>query len=86
MSDDLQTVCGRMTKLVEEFAENSDAIDELIARDNAEDLLVALALSEAFMRGVITLEAKGEMHIRTSEEELRELLQEMGDSEEEDEE
>ena len=86
MSDDIKAVCERMTRLIEEFAENSDAVDELLARDNAEDLLVALALAEGLIQGLLTLEPKADAHIRTSEGELKEILQEFEDSEEEDDE
>jgi len=75
-----------MIGLVEEFAENSDAVDELLSRDNAEELLVALALSEAFVKGAVILEPRAEVHIQASEKELKEILEEMGDSDEEDEE
>jgi len=85
MSDDIQTVCRRMAELSGEFADNSDATDELIARDNAEDLLVALALSIAFVQDAVTLGTKAEAHIRESEGELMVILQEMGDLEEEEE-
>ena len=86
MSDDIKVACQRMIGLVEEFAENSDAVDELLSRDNAEELLVALALSEAFVKGAVILEPRAEVHIQASEKELKEILEEMGDSDEEDEE
>jgi hypothetical protein len=85
MSDEIQMLCQQMRELIEEFAENSDAVDELLSRDNAEDLLVALALSDGFIQGVITLEPKAESHIRTSQEELNEILQGFDDSDEEEE-
>ena len=86
MSDDIKVVCQRMTGLVTEFAENSDAIDELLARDNAEELLVALALSEALVKGVVLLEDRAKKHIQDSEKELKEILDVIGDSDEEDDE
>jgi len=85
MSDEIQMLCQQMRELIEEFAENSDAVDELLSRDNAEDLLVALALSDGFIQGVITLEPKAESHIRASQEELNEILQGFEDSDEEEE-
>ena len=85
MNGSIQELCQRMAEITGEFAENSDAVDELLSRDNAEDLLVALALSDAFIQGVITLEPKAESHIRDSEEELKEILKEFEDSEEEEE-
>ena len=85
MSEEIQILCRQVKELIEEFAENSDAVDELLSRDNAEDLLVALALSDAFIQGTVTLEPKAESHIRASEEELREILLGFEDSEEEEE-
>lgn len=85
MSEEIQILCRQVKELIEEFAENSDAVDELLSRDNAEDLLVALALSDAFIQGIVTLEPKAESHIRASQEELNAILQEFEESEEADE-
>jgi hypothetical protein len=85
MNGSLQELCQRMAEITGEFAENDDAVEELLSRDNAEDLLVALALSDGFIQGIFTLEPKAESHIRASEEELKEILQEFEESEEEEE-
>ncbi len=86
MSSDSQELCQRITRLTSEFADNDEATQALLAQDSAEELLVALALAEAFIKGLVILEPKALAHIRSSEEELREILAEYADSEEEDEE
>jgi len=85
MSDEIKIVCERMKDLIEEFSENEDAVEALLARDDAEDLLVAVALAEAFIQNLVILETKAETHVRNSEEALIEILQEYGDLEEEEE-
>jgi hypothetical protein len=85
MSDDIEELCQRITELASEFGESEDAVEGLLARDDAEDLLVAVALAEAFIQNLVILETKAETHVRNSEEALIEILQEYGDLEEEEE-
>ena len=76
MSRDIQELCQRLGEISLEFAENEEAIEVLLARENAEDLLIAVALADAFVRGAVTLSEKAEEHLRLSEEELSGIIQE----------
>lgn len=79
MKDEIMLVCERVRDSIEEFAENPDLIME---HDDAEDLLVALGLADAFTHGAVTLSKKAEELIRTSEKVLVALLDEDGEDEE----
>jgi molybdopterin-guanine dinucleotide biosynthesis protein A len=58
---------------------NSDFLDAVIEHDDGEDLLVAIGMAQAFSDEVITLNGKGEKHLKNSLETLEEIMQDFED-------
>ena len=85
MSDSLSDVCERLIEIKDQFEDNEELVEAIVASDNAEDLLIAIGMAIAYTEGAITLNKTGESHLKTSLEEINQIAEEFGDIDEEDE-
>ena len=85
MSASLSDVCERLIEIKDQFEENDELIEAIVASDNAEDLLIAIGMAIAYTEGAITLNKTGESHLKKSLEEINQIAEEFGDIDEEDE-
>lgn len=85
MSASLSDVCDRLIEIKDQFEENEELVEAIVASDNAEDLLIAIGMAIAYTEGAITLNKTGESHLKTSLEEINQIAEEFGDIDEEDE-
>ena len=86
MNDDIKVTAQKLMDLASTLSENSDAMDAIQEAENAEELLIAMGMADAFLAGAITLNQIGEKHIQDSLLEISDLLSEYSDDEDEDEE
>ena len=86
MSDELRSLCGALNALSSQFEENEDAFEELKSRDNAEELLIAMGMADAFLENLITISNEGVEKIRAAKEDLESLLEDFQDEENEEDE
>ena len=84
MSSTVSKVCEQLIEIKDQFEENEDLVEAIFAKDNAEDLLIAIGMALAYIEGAITLNNIGESHLKTSLEELIQIAEEFGDIDEED--
>ena len=84
MSSTVSKVCEQLIEIKDQFEENEELLDAIVASDSAEDLLIAIGMALAFSEGAITLNKIGESHLETSLEALKEISEEFGDIDEED--
>lgn len=83
MSSPISDICDQLIEIKDQFEENEELVEAILARDNAEDLLIAVGMALAFSEGAITLNKKGESHLKTSLEEINQIAEEFGDNDEE---
>ena len=84
MSSTVSKICEQLIEIKDQFEENEDLVEVIFAKDNAEDLLIAIGMALAYTEGAITLNNIGESHLKTSLEELNQIAEEFGDFDEED--
>ena len=82
MSSSLEKVSERLLEIRDQFEENEELVDAIVASDNAEDLFIAIGMAIAYSEDAITLDKKGEAHLKTSLEELDKIIQELEEGEE----
>ena len=80
---DLIEQANRLVEFKEFLTEDSDLLEEFMARDDVEDLLAAMGMAEAWVAEVINLTPEGEKRIL---EALRVAAEDFGYSESEEEE
>jgi hypothetical protein len=86
MDSSISKVCDQLVEIKDQFEENEELLEAIMGSDNAEDLLVAIGMAIAYTEGAITLNKKGESHLKASLEEINQIAEEFGDTDEEDEE
>lgn len=84
MISSISNVCQQLIEIKDQFEENEELLEAVVASDNAEDLLIAIGMALAFSEGAITLNKVGETHLESSLEALKEISEEFGDIDEED--
>ena len=84
MSSTVSKICEQLIEIKDQFEENEDLVEVIFAKDNAEDLLIAIGMALAYTEGAITLNNIGENHLKTSLEELNQIAEEFSDIDEED--
>ena len=84
MSSSISNVCVELVAIKDQFEDNEELVEAITGSDNAEDLLVAIGMAIAYTEGAITLNKKGESHLRASLEEINQIVEEFGDIDEED--
>ena len=83
MSEDIKVTAQKLKDLTSALSENSDAMDALQEAENAEELLIAMGMADAFLAGAITLNQIGAKHIQDSLLEISDLLSEYSDDDDE---
>lgn len=86
MGSSISKVCDQLIEIKDQFEENEELLEAITGSDNAEDLLVAIGMAIAYTEGAITLNKIGESHLKTSLEEINQIVEEFADIEEEEEE
>ena len=81
MSSAVSKVCEQLIEIKDQFEENEELLDAIVASDNAEDLLIAIGMALAFSEGAITLNKIGESHLESSLEALKKISNEFEDDE-----
>jgi hypothetical protein len=84
MSSSVSKVCDQLVEIKDQFEENEELVEAITGSDNAEDLLIAIGMAVAFTEGAITLNEIGENHLKVSLEEIKQIAEEFGDIDEED--
>ena len=64
------------------FNENDELVEAILARDDAEELLIAIGMALAYSEGAITINKIGESHLKAAVIELTEIAQEFEDGDE----
>ena len=82
MSSSISKVCERLVEIKDQFEESEELVEAIVARDNAEDLLIAIGMALAYTEGAITLNKKGESHLKESLKDLEEITEEFENSDE----
>ena len=81
MSSSISNVCEQLIEIKDQFEENEELFEAIVASDNAEDLLIAIGMALAFSEGAITLNKVGESHLESSLEVLKKISNEFEDDE-----
>lgn len=81
MSSSISKVCEQLIEIKDQFEENEELFEAIVASDNAEDLLIAIGMALAFSEGAITLNKVGESHLESSLEVLKKISNEFEDDE-----
>ena len=84
MSAAISKVCEELIEIKDQFEENDELVEAITGSDNAEDLLVAIGMAIAYTEGAITLNKKGESHLKASLEEINQIAEDFDDLDEED--
>lgn len=79
MSTSTSSVCEQLIEIKDQFEENEELFEAIVASDNAEDLLIAIGMALAFSEGAITLNKVGESHLQSSLEALKKILNDFED-------
>ena len=85
MSSSISDVCDELIEIKDQLEDNEELLEAILGSDNAEDLLVALGMAAAFVEEAITLNKKGEAHLKASLKELQGLSENIDEDDEEDE-
>ena len=85
MSSTISSVCEQLVAIKDQFEENEELVEAITGSDNAEDLLIAIGMAIAYTEGAITLNKKGESHLKTSLEEINQIAEEFGDDDDDEE-
>ena len=83
MSASLSDVCERLIEIKDQFEENEELVEAIVASDNAEDLLVAIGMAIAYSENAITLNKTGEAHLKSALKALNVIAEEFEDGNEE---
>ena len=84
MSSSISDVCEQLIEIKDQFEDNEELVEAITASKNAEDLLIAIGMAIAHTEGAITLNKKGEDHLKASLAEIKQIAEEFGDIDEED--
>jgi hypothetical protein len=79
LSTSTSSVCEQLIEIKDQFEENEELFEAIVASDNAEDLLIAIGMALAFSEGAITLNKVGESHLQSSLEALKKILNDFED-------
>jgi hypothetical protein len=82
MSAALSKACETLIEIKDQFEENQELVDAVLASDNAEDLLIAIGMAIAYTEEAITLNETGESHIKVAAKQLTEIAEEFEDGDE----
>ena len=74
--------CERLIDIYDQFDENDELVEAILARDDAEELLIAIGMALAYSEGAITINKIGESHLKAAVIELTEIAQEFEDGDE----
>ena len=74
--------CERLIEIYDQFDENIELVEAILASDNAEDLLIAIGMALAYSEGAITINKIGENHLKAAAIELTDIAQEFEDGDE----
>jgi pyruvate/2-oxoacid:ferredoxin oxidoreductase alpha subunit len=88
MSEGIKITAQKLKDLTDSIQGNDDALDAFQSAENAEELLIAMGMADAFLNGAITLNQEGEKFLRDSLLKVEELVadfEEDGDDEDEEE-
>ena len=85
MSSSISEICDQLVEIKDQLEDSEELVEAILDSENAEDLLVALAMAAAFAEDAVTLNKKGEAHLKTSLKELEELSQNIDEDDEDDE-
>jgi exonuclease VII small subunit len=83
MSTALSNVCERLIEIKDQFEENEELVEAIVASDNAEDLWVAIGMAIAYSENAITLNKTGEAHLKSALKALNVIAEEFEDGNEE---
>jgi hypothetical protein len=83
MSSSIAKVCEQLIEIKDQFEENEELVEAITGSDNAEDLLIAIGMAIAYTEVAITLNKKGENHLKISLEEIRKIAEEFDNIDEE---
>ncbi len=82
MNAALSNACEILIEIKDQFDENQELVDAILASDHAEDLLIAIGMAIAYTEEAITLNETGESHIKAAAKELIEIAEEFEDGDE----
>ena len=85
MSSSISKVCEQLIEIKDQFEENEELFEAIVASDNAEDLLIAIGMALAFSEGAITLNKVGESHLQSSLEALKKISNDFEDEDDDEE-
>ena len=83
MSSSIAKVCEQLIEIKDQFEENEELVEAITGSDNAEDLLIAIGMAIAYNEVAITLNKKGENHLKISLEEIKKIAEEFDNIDEE---
>jgi hypothetical protein len=66
MGISISEVVEELNILNQEFADNIQLTDAILEHEDAESLLIAVGMAVAHKEGAITMDKKGEKHLRTA--------------------
>jgi hypothetical protein len=75
MSSSILEICERLSEIKDQFEETEEIVEAISARENAEDLFVAISMAIAYLEGAITLDETGESYLQTSIREIERILE-----------
>lgn len=84
MSSSISKVCDSLIEIYDQFEENEEIVDGISASDNSEDLFIAIGMAIAYVEGAISLNKKGETHLKKSLQEISQIVGEFDDTDEDD--
>lgn len=85
MSSSISEICDELIEIKDQLEDSEELEEAILSSDNAEDLLVAIAMAAAFIEEAITLNKKGEAHLKASLKDLKALSENLDDDDEDDE-
>ena len=83
MSSSVSIVCEQLIEIMDQFEDNEELVEAILASESGEDLLIAIGMAVAYTEGAITLNNKGESHLKTSLEELSQIAEEFAEGDDE---
>jgi hypothetical protein len=83
MGSSISKVCDQLVEIKDQFEENEELVEAITGSDNAEDLLIAIGMAIAYTEGAITLNKKGESHLKASLEEINQITEDFDDIDDE---
>lgn len=79
----MSIVCEQLIEIMDQFEDNEELVEAILASESGEDLLIAIGMAVAYTEGAITLNNKGESHLKTSLEELSQIAEEFAEGDDE---